>query len=87
MELFGDMLDDLDVRIKGNELSVGFHSDVSDESKLKAENHNKFTSRSRKTKVPQRRFIPLKDQSFKREIMRDIKEIITEYETDASKDN
>lgn len=79
MELYGDMLDDFRVKVKGNTLSVGFDSDSSEESKLKAENHNKFTKRSINTKVPKRRFIPKGDQDFRNEIMRDIQEIIDSY--------
>ena len=84
MELHGDMLDDFDVRFKGDTLSMGFHGDASDESKLKAENHNKFTARANKTAVPKRRFIPFKKQNLKRDIMNDINDIIDEHSDDAS---
>lgn len=86
MELEGDMLDDLTAEFSGNTLTVGFGSDASDLSKLKAENHNKFTARSKKKskktkkyKVPERNFIPRKDQSFKRDIQQGIKQIVKEY--------
>lgn len=82
MELHGDMLDDFEVRIKGNEVSFGFHTDAHDKSKLKAENHNKFTVRSRKTKLPERRFIPYKDQKLHKDIMQDIAEIINDLSED-----
>lgn len=79
MELYGDMLDDLDARFEGSTLSFGIHGDASEESMLKAENHNKFTARARKTKLPERSFIPRKDQDFKKSIMSDIKDIIESY--------
>lgn len=79
MDLYGDMLDDLDAEFIGNTLKVGFGKDASDLSKLKAENHNKFTKRSQKTKLPERNFIPREDQEFKQNIMRDIKSIISDY--------
>lgn len=83
MELFGDMLDDLKaVADKGSSVSIGFMKDASEKSKLKAENHNKWTSRAEKTKVPKRRFIPKGEQEFKKDIMRQVNEIIN----DASQD-
>ena len=80
MELYGDMLDDLDAEITGSMLKVGFGKEASETSKLKAENHNKFTKRARKTKTPERNFIPRKDQKFKRDILNDIKAIIRGYQ-------
>ena len=92
MELFGDMLDDLTAKFSGDTLVVGFDKDAQDSSKLKAENHNKFTVRSKKKvskgsksgrggqyKVPERNFIPRKEQNFRKDIMQDIKDIIDEY--------
>ena len=82
LELTGDMLDALDARFSGNTLSVGIHKDAGSENMLKAENHNKRTVRARKTSVPERKFIPNKDENFKRNIMRDIKDIIDSYVQD-----
>lgn len=86
MELYGDMLDDLGAEFQGNTLVVGFGKDADELSKLKAENHNKFTARSKKKskktkkyKVPERNFIPRKDQTFKRDIISGIKDILAEY--------
>ena len=84
MELTGEMLDDFDVRFSGSSFSIGFHKDASESSKLKAENHNKFTQRSLKSKVPMRQFIPLKHEEFKKGIMDDINDIINNY---ADQDN
>lgn len=80
MELYGDMLDELEARVNGYEISVGFHSDTSELTRNKADNHNKWTSKSFKTKVPMRRFIPKDEENFSKEIMRDIKEIIASHE-------
>jgi len=81
MELYGDMLDDFSTKIDGNSISFGFHKgQASEESLLKAENHNKFTKRSMATKVPKRRFIPTSKGKLKKEIMDDINEIIESYE-------
>lgn len=82
MELTGKMLDDFDVRIKGSEITFGFHTDASEESKLKAENHNKATVRSNKTKVPKRRFIPINGGKLRPEIMQDIEDIIESYSSE-----
>ena len=79
MELEGDMLDELAADFVGNKLKVGFGKDASELTKLKAENHNKFTQRAKKTKLPERNFIPKKEQTFKRDILRDINSIIDEY--------
>ena len=84
MELFGDMLDDFSVKVKGNSLTIGIHKDASDESKLKAENHNKFTKRSMKRKkgkyiVPKRQFIPKKKEKFRPAIRKELKEIAENY--------
>jgi hypothetical protein len=77
MELTGDMLDALDFKISGNTVEVGIFD--YDEAQ-KADNHNKFSSASRETKVPQRQFIPNndEDETFRRDIIREINQIIEE---------
>lgn len=84
MELFGDMLDDLTAKPDegSNSVTIGFTKDASETSRLKAENHNKWTSRANKTKVPKRRFIPKGDQEFKKEIMQKVQEIIDDANQD-----
>lgn len=81
LELHGDMLDDFDVRVSGNSLTIGIHKDASEQSKLKAERHNHWTKRAKtigKGKAyPKRQFIPKGEQGFTKEIMQDIREIIT----------
>lgn len=87
LELTGEMLDDFQVKVKGNELEFGYFKDTASETSiLKAENHNKWTSRANKTPVPKRRFIPKGDQGLKTPIMNRLKEIIEDYKN-ASEDN
>jgi len=82
MELEGHMLDDFEAKIMGTSISIGIHKGSSELSMLKAENHNKFTARAIKTKVPKRRFIPFKSQNLRKDIMKDVAEIISEYEVE-----
>lgn len=75
MELTGDMLDSLKFEVKGNKVEVGiFDYDQAQ----KADNHNKFSSASKSTKVPQRQFIPKKGEQFRSDIRREINQIIQE---------
>ena len=83
MELFGDYLDDFEsIANAGNSVSFGFMDGASEESKLKADNHNKWTSKSTKTKVPKRRHIPKGPQNLRAEIMSDVDEILEGYAED-----
>jgi len=78
LELSGGMLDDLKTKIIGNTLEIGLFKDSASElSLLKADNHNKFTGKSRNTGVPKRAFIP-KDGDYDEEIMDSIREIIAD---------
>lgn len=79
LELTGDMLDSLSATFDKNTLTVGINKDAGEQNMLKAENHNKFTKRAMKTKVPARQFIPRQDENFKRQIMNDIQDIIDSY--------
>ena len=85
LEFTGEMLDEFEVRETRDGVSFGFHSDSSEDSRNKADNHNKFSSKSKNTKVPERRFIPTKKENLKRNIMTDINNIIKGYQ-DASED-
>lgn len=75
LELTGDMLDSLVVTNKDKFLRLE-HSD-SDESK-KADNHNKFTSKSKRTGVPRRPYIPrdFEGESLNKKIKSGIKKIV-----------
>ena len=84
MELNGDMLDDFETRIKGNIVTYGIHQNAGETSKLKAENHNKFTQRAQKSKTPKRRWIPFKEQKLRASIMKDITEIISDISEEES---
>lgn len=75
LELYGDMLDSLTVRVNKNRLTLL----VDDSSqKGKSEGHNQFTT-SGPPGLVKRRFIPDEDQKFKRDIEDGIVEILTEY--------
>jgi hypothetical protein len=80
MELFGDMLDDFTSKAdRGASVSFGYMGDASEESKLKADNHNKWTSKAKKTKVPKRRHVPGSEQTLRPEIMGEIDDILASY--------
>lgn len=79
MELTGELLDELDFKPLPDGLEIGYLDDASDLSKNKADNHNKFTAKSKKTAVPRRPFIPHKDENFNRFIQDGIKDILNEY--------
>jgi hypothetical protein len=75
MELYGDMLDSLEIRITGNKIAVGWFG--GDEA-AKADGHNNFSGDS---SLPVRRSIPnAKDgETFKRDIVKGMKEIAKEF--------
>lgn len=76
MELTGDMLDALTFKLVTGGVEVGIFN--SHEAK-KADNHNKFSSASKSTNVPQRRFIPKSgEDNFKRSILDEVARIIEE---------
>lgn len=79
MELTGDLLDSLIFKSKGSKIEVGIF-DYNEAQK--ADNHNKFSSASKKTKVPQRQFIPYEDQGFRKGIERSIIDIVKEIVED-----
>lgn len=74
LELFGDMLDSLTSRNRKDGVEVGIfaRSEVP-----KADGHNNFSGDS---KLPQRRFIPEENQTFKRRITSGIKDIVQSFE-------
>jgi len=75
MELTGAMLDALEFKVSGNTVEVGIFDQYEAQ---KADNHNKFSAASQPTKVPQRQFIPRKNEQFKRDIMNEVNQIIEE---------
>lgn len=79
LELFGDMLKALDYKPHPLGVEVGIWNE---EQAKKAELHNRFTAaavrHANKMNVKERKFIPKKDESFKRDIEGQIKNIISE---------
>jgi hypothetical protein len=76
LELSGDMLDSLTVRPNKGKIEV-FVEGGSKLMRGKVEGHNQHDS-SLTPKIRKRRFIPTEDQTFKRGIMRAIKDILEE---------
>lgn len=71
LELFGEMLDSLDVIDFGNGLRVT----VSDDQMAKADGHNNFSGKS---KLPERKFIPnaKAGEDFSKELKKEIIDIV-----------
>ena len=77
MELYGDMLDALEVKVKrGGKLEYGIFDS---EEANKADGHNNISGKS---KLPPREFIPKEDGNFRRDIVSGIRDILKEYEDD-----
>ena len=79
LELFGDMLDSLKSKPYRDGIDFGIWDQ---QQSLKADNHNKFSAKSKRTKLPARKFIPNKanEEKFRPEIRREIQNIIKEFE-------
>ena len=74
MELFGDMIDAMKVRIFGNNrIAV----EITGEQAEKADGHNKLTGRKNKTR--RRRFIPADNQKFKKKIAVNMEEVADKF--------
>lgn len=71
LELTGDMLDSLDFVVEGSKIRVG----VSPSEAPKADNHNHFKEFGSPT-LPRRQFIPKEDQTFTKDIISGIRDII-----------
>lgn len=79
LELSGEMLDALDVKVSGKRLSIGVFGDS--EVLGKAEGNNLGTY-GQDSPIPgkARRFIPLEGESLKREILQGLKRVLQEFE-------
>ena len=66
----------------GNKIEVGIFSG---KDALKADNHNKFSGQSKRTKVPKRQFIPKTNQTFRAGIERKVNKMINEAVHEESK--
>lgn len=75
LELDGDLKDALNFKNSQKGIIVGI---MSADQRPKADGHNNLSGDS---KLPQRRFIPADDQSFTSSIMKEIPNIIAEFET------
>lgn len=80
MELFGDMLDNLEAVV--NRYGMVELRQTGDQVD-KADGHNNHSGRS---SLPQRRYIPDEGQTFKRSIMDKIADILSEYQGDDDED-
>lgn len=69
LELTGAMLDALEYRISGTVVEVGIWGDQAD----KADGHNNFSGKS---KLPERPFIPYRDEKFRPEIRDQVMSIL-----------
>jgi len=76
MELTGDMLDALEFKPYRDGVEIGFFDK---KEAQKADNHNKFSAKSQKTKLPKRQAIPKKGEVFRPAIRNEIKQIIKEF--------
>lgn len=74
MELHGDLLDSVEVVVKGSKLRLKVGEDQND----KADGHCNFSGKS---KLPRRRFIPngKEGQTFKRNIIDGIRDVLVEF--------
>lgn len=79
LELTGELLDALDVKVKGSSLELNVYG--SDEVQGKAEGNNLGTYGNPKPiKGKARRFIPVGDETLKRDIIARLKELLSDYE-------
>lgn len=76
LTLTGDMLDDLDTKIRGNRITVGIRGEEGD----KAEGHNQL--KDGHDFLPIRRFIPDTKEIFKKQIISGMQEIIDRHSED-----
>jgi hypothetical protein len=79
LELSGDMLDALEYIPYRDGIEFGIFDN---EQAQKADNHCKFSAKSLKTAVPQRQFIPTKDESFRAGIMRELIELAEDIKSE-----
>lgn len=76
LEFSGDMLDALEVYpVRGGKIRV----EISGKEGEKADGHNNHSGES---DLPLRRFIPAKGETFKRDILSKVREILEEYNGD-----
>jgi hypothetical protein len=83
LELKGKMLNQLKFKSTKTGIEIGIFDK---KQAQKADNHNKFSGKSLKTKVPARKFIPKngRDQ-YKKEIRKEVANIIKEFQVEETK--
>lgn len=79
LELSGEMLDALDVSVRGSKIVVDVIGDEDLRGRAEGNNLGTYGTGS-PIKGKTRRFIPLKDETFKRSIQENIKRILKEFE-------
>lgn len=77
--LTGDMLSSLTFETYRDGVEIGIFDD---EEAQKADNHNKFSAKSMKTKVPKRQFIPKSDEIWTKKIMERVNRTVKEFVKD-----
>lgn len=85
MEENGDLLDALDTIVIDNKIRLT----VSEDQQQKADNHNKFSAKSKKTPVPERRFIPnaKEGDTFRPAITKEIQKMIDDFVAEIMAEN
>jgi hypothetical protein len=80
LELTGSMLNGIKTKSSASTDEVKIYV-TGRQNQLKADNHNKFSSESKGTSVPARKFIPNddEDETFRPGILRGIKSIVSEF--------
>jgi hypothetical protein len=79
LELTGDMLNALEYKTYRDGIEIGIFDP--DEAQ-KSDNHNKFSAKSRKTKVPERQFIPRQGETFRAGIIKEVTLLAEELKDD-----
>lgn len=82
LELTGKMLDSFKFKKTPSGIEIGIFSN---KEAQKADNHNKFSSKSLRTKVPPRKFIPKNGRdTYSKDITNGIARILKEYQEEDS---
>lgn len=84
LELTGSMLESLTYEPYRDGIEVGIFDG---EDVQKSDNHNKFSARARKTKLPKRQFLPGKGESLRSGIMKEVVLLAQSLLDDDEEDN
>ena len=72
LEFYGDLLEELDYRPTSDGIEIGY---INSSEALKADGHNNLSGKS---KLPERRFLPSDNQTYKDSIQREVNKIIND---------